>query len=158
MEVESTGPAETESGVDAGDEEPLELGADQIVNDVAEDTDDFVVPEMVVPDDIAFDDSETVRAQGDVSSTAAKVESQMPDPTLSDELADQLIEPATEAAARHAFSRIGELGLGTPGMTLENVVRELLRPMLKDWLDENLPSVVEAMVEREIERLSRGKH
>ena len=38
--------------------------------------------------------------------------------------------------------------------TLEDVVREALRPMLKSWLDENLPRVVERMVEAEIERLT----
>ena len=38
--------------------------------------------------------------------------------------------------------------------TLEGLVRELLRPMLRDWLDTNLPSVVEAMVAKEIARIS----
>jgi uncharacterized protein len=41
--------------------------------------------------------------------------------------------------------------------TLEDVVRETLRPMLKSWLDENLPRVVERMVEAEIERVARGR-
>ena len=41
--------------------------------------------------------------------------------------------------------------------TLENVVRDTLRPMLKSWLDENLPGVVERMVEAEIERVTRGR-
>jgi cell pole-organizing protein PopZ len=40
--------------------------------------------------------------------------------------------------------------------SLEDVVRETLRPMLKSWLDENLPSVVERMVQEEIERITRG--
>jgi uncharacterized protein len=41
--------------------------------------------------------------------------------------------------------------------TLEDVVRETLRPMLKSWLDENLPSLVQRMVEAEIERVTRGR-
>ncbi len=41
--------------------------------------------------------------------------------------------------------------------TLEDVVRETLRPMLKSWLDENLPSLVERMVQSEIERVARGR-
>ena len=40
--------------------------------------------------------------------------------------------------------------------SLEDVVRETLRPMLKAWLDENLPRVVERMVQAEIERVTRG--
>ena len=42
------------------------------------------------------------------------------------------------------------------GTTVEGIMREMLRPLLKEWLDENLPSVVERMVEKEIARISRG--
>ena len=41
--------------------------------------------------------------------------------------------------------------------SLEDVVRDTLRPMLKSWLDENLPRVVERMVQEEIERATRGR-
>ena len=41
--------------------------------------------------------------------------------------------------------------------SLEDVVRDALRPMLKSWLDENLPRAVERMVETEIERVTRGR-
>ena len=41
--------------------------------------------------------------------------------------------------------------------TLEDLVREMLRPMLKAWLDDNLPNMVERMVRAEIERVSRGR-
>jgi len=40
------------------------------------------------------------------------------------------------------------------GNTLDGLVREMLRPMLKEWLDENLPNVVERMVAKEIARLT----
>ena len=40
---------------------------------------------------------------------------------------------------------------------LEDLIREMLRPMLKAWLDENLPTVVERLVAREIARLARNK-
>jgi uncharacterized protein len=41
--------------------------------------------------------------------------------------------------------------------TLEEVVREALRPMLNSWVDENLPNLVERMVRAEIERAIRGR-
>ncbi|MFC7662437.1 PopZ family protein [Methylorubrum suomiense] len=41
--------------------------------------------------------------------------------------------------------------------TLEEIVQEMLRPMLKGWLDENLPQMVERLVRAEIERVSRGR-
>ena len=40
--------------------------------------------------------------------------------------------------------------------TLEDLVREMLRPMLRSWLDENLPGLVERLVRAEIERVARG--
>ena len=40
------------------------------------------------------------------------------------------------------------------GRTMEDVVLDALRPMLKDWLDANLPSLVEAMVAKEISRIT----
>jgi cell pole-organizing protein PopZ len=41
--------------------------------------------------------------------------------------------------------------------TLEDLVREMLKPMLKAWLDDNLPNIVERLVRAEIERVSRGR-
>lgn len=42
------------------------------------------------------------------------------------------------------------------GSTVEAMVAEMLRPMLKDWLDANLPSIVEAQVRKEVERIARN--
>jgi len=39
----------------------------------------------------------------------------------------------------------------------ERTAREMLRPMLKQWLDDNLPAMVERLVRVEIERLARGR-
>ncbi|MEO7222765.1 MAG: DUF2497 domain-containing protein [Devosia sp.] len=81
----------------------------------------------------------------------------MPDPMLSDDMADQLLAPATDAAVQGAMSRLGAMAqTGIGGMTIESMIREMLRPMLKDWLDENLPALVERTVEKEIARISRG--
>jgi cell pole-organizing protein PopZ len=80
----------------------------------------------------------------------------MPDPTLSADIAERLIEPATSAAVRHTFSKLSGLNVAGSGTTLEGMLADMLRPMLKEWLDENLPSVVERMVEKEISRISRG--
>ena len=46
-----------------------------------------------------------------------------------------------------------ELPVGNGAVTLERLTRELMRPMLKDWLDQHLPSMVERLVREEIERL-----
>ena len=68
-----------------------------------------------------------------------------------------LISPATSAAVDSAFNSLAQTVLVQNGRTLEDLVREMLRPMLKVWLDDNLPSMVERLVRAEIERVSRGR-
>jgi len=80
----------------------------------------------------------------------------MPDPTLSSDMAEQLLAPTTEGAVRHTLAKLNSVSTVAPGVTIDSLMREMLRPMLKEWLDENLPSVVERMVEKEIARVSRG--
>jgi uncharacterized protein len=67
-----------------------------------------------------------------------------------------LLSREATAAVGSAFNRLTETAKKHEP-TLEDVVRETLRPMLKSWLDENLPSVVERMVQEEIERVTRGR-
>lgn len=81
----------------------------------------------------------------------------LPDPTLTSDMASELLEPATRAAVRSSITKLNGLGLGNSGATIESLMRDMLRPMLKEWLDENLPAVVERMVEKEIARVSRGE-
>jgi hypothetical protein len=68
-----------------------------------------------------------------------------------------LISNATIAAVDSAFNSLAHTVLGNNARTLEDLVKEMLRPMLKSWLDDNLPSMVERIVRAEIERVSRGR-
>jgi uncharacterized protein len=70
---------------------------------------------------------------------------------------EALISAATSAAVDSAFNALAQTVLVQNGRTLEDLVRELLRPMLKTWLDDNLPNMVERLVRAEIERVSRGR-
>ena len=68
-----------------------------------------------------------------------------------------LISNSTSAAVDSAFNTLAHTVLVQNARTLEDLVREMLRPMLKSWLDDNLPSLVERLVRAEIERVSRGR-
>jgi uncharacterized protein len=68
-----------------------------------------------------------------------------------------LVSAATSAAVDSAFNTLAQTVLVQNGRTLEDLVREMLRPLLKTWLDDNLPSLVERLVRAEIERVSRGR-
>jgi len=76
---------------------------------------------------------------------------------------EQLLDDGKAQVLARSFSTLQTLS--EPGATpqvvrsdetsLEGLTRELMKPMLKDWLDENLPQIVEAMVEREISRITK---
>ncbi|AHE54510.1 hypothetical protein NX02_14110 [Sphingomonas sanxanigenens DSM 19645 = NX02] len=71
--------------------------------------------------------------------------------------ASSLVSDAAAEASRQALSSLSGLVVrdAAPGdNTLEGLVRDLLRPMLREWLDAHLPAIVEALVGREISRLS----
>ncbi len=79
---------------------------------------------------------------------------------------DALMSPDTASAASRAFAKLQDMdedespaaavmrasGGGNP--TLDELVREALKPVLREWLDRNLPPMVEAMVREEIQRLA----
>jgi cell pole-organizing protein PopZ len=92
---------------------------------------------------------------------------EMPQPSL-DALAEgSLLGRNATGSASSAFARLSQAVqdslpptnpgpmIGAGGKTLEDLVKEMLRPMLEDWLGKNLPPLVERAVEREIARLTR---
>jgi len=68
-----------------------------------------------------------------------------------------LISGSTMAAVNSAFNSLAHTVIGQNARTLEDLVKEMLRPMLKSWLDDNLPGLVDRIVRAEIERVSRGR-
>jgi uncharacterized protein len=68
-----------------------------------------------------------------------------------------LISNSTVAAVDSAFNSLAQTVIGQNARTLEDLVKEMLRPLLKSWLDDNLPGLVDRIVRAEIERVSRGR-
>lgn len=66
-----------------------------------------------------------------------------------------LLSPSVDAVVAAAFESLGDMVLPAHERTVEDLVKEILRPMLKEWLDANLPDIVERLVRAEIERVSR---
>ena len=69
----------------------------------------------------------------------------------------QILSHSTVSAVESAFNSLAHTVLSNNARTLEDLVKEMLRPMLKSWLDDNLPGLVERIVKAEIERVSRGR-
>lgn len=136
------------------DYEPADIEGD--MTEPASDDDDVlelrdVVEEGNVADismDVSEDDYEPAAIEGD----------------MSDDDDSRLISEDTEDAAVGAMAKLAEnmfveehraAGIApVGGVTLEHITRELLRPMLKEWLDRRLPGLVEDLVGREIKKIS----
>jgi uncharacterized protein len=80
----------------------------------------------------------------------APVQPAMPEPS------SDLMSAATSASIAGAFSSLSNTLLTGNARTLEDLVKDMMKPMLKTWLDDNLPTIVERLVKTEIERVARG--
>ena len=123
--------------------------------DVFELTDEMALPEPA-PAAATFN---KVEPQDDIEFTEAKASRRQPayePPFESAAPARPILSHSTVSAVESAFHSLANTVLSNNARTLEDLVKEMLRPMLKSWLDDNLPGLVERIVKAEIERVSRG--
>jgi uncharacterized protein len=73
---------------------------------------------------------------------------------------EDLVSPPASGRSTSALSELARavareraIALGNGGITLEDMVREILKPILSDWLDQNLPYMIERIVKKEIEKM-----
>ena len=112
-----------------------------------------------------IDLTEPVEEDIEVDLTDSAEEETEPEPVTLEEAEPEVVATKeddsllTNAAEKAAVSAITELVRKTAvehnGITLEEIVRTELKPLLKDWLDKNLPTVIERLVQEELERVSR---
>ncbi|HEV7284578.1 MAG TPA: DUF2497 domain-containing protein, partial [Kaistia sp.] len=102
---------------------------------------------------------EPARAPSPVRAEAPAPAPAAPSRPVRDELpaGEPLLSPAADAIVQSAFGNLANTVLAGNSRTLEDLVKDMLRPMLKTWLDTNLPPLVERLVRDEIERVSRGR-
>jgi hypothetical protein len=152
-EAEAEAPAATEEPVALADEpepEPVpELEA--VATPVAE-------PEVLAAEPFEEEElelTEKVETLGDLdvfSQTSAAQPAPEPAPVAA------LVSERAASAAASAFGQLSAaITMPRGDRTLEDVVRELLRPMLQQWLDDNLPNIVQQAVEAEVDRIARGR-
>ncbi len=76
---------------------------------------------------------------------------------VEEQATERLVSSSTVESVGQNFQLLAHTVLSQNARTLEDLVQEMLRPMLKGWLDENLPHMVERLVRAEIERVARGR-
>ena len=74
--------------------------------------------------------------------------------------ADELMSGRTTQTSSNVLGELAraimerrEMGLGDKDVTLEGMVREMMRPLLREWLDRNLPHLIERLVKKEIDKM-----
>ena len=127
--------------------------------DVFELTDEMALPEpppAPAPPAAAFS---KIEPQDDLEFTEARAAQRQPapDPLRLEMPMPPILSRTTVNAVESAFNTLAHTVLSNNARTLEDLVKEMLRPMLKSWLDDNLPGLVERIVKAEIERVSRGR-
>jgi cell pole-organizing protein PopZ len=74
------------------------------------------------------------------------------------DLGPPLLDENAAGSSRHKLEELSQVAATAPpvpqGNPLEEMLREMLRPVLKQWLDENLPRIVDEHVKREISRIT----
>jgi len=109
------------------------------------------------------DNSDSITPDMDITSIMAASEFiSSPMPSMTDSLiSPDIADAATAAFARlnlaasHSESAPAQTQLWVGARTIEQVVEDLMRPMLRTWLDQNLPRLVERLVEKELARMAR---
>jgi uncharacterized protein len=157
------------------EEEPA--SSDAVLNEMLSDVGAPTIPESAA-DDLAADvlDLTEAMASGDTAAGFRTIDGESdvvfddapPEPAprrpspfdglrFQDRADRPLMSASTTAAVDSAFNTLAHTVLVQNARTLEDLVREMLQPLLKTWLDDNLPGMVERLVRAEIERVSRGR-
>lgn len=149
------------------DETPSLQEADAPEEDVLELTDEAPAAETIGDLDVSPSEPEPFPSNEPAHSESIfepPAEVHVPEhPSVPTPSYDSLVGDSASASAASAFAGFAS-SLKKPepadvpfpsGPTIDEMVRGLLRPMLRDWLDANLPAIVEAQVRKEVERIAR---
>ena len=79
------------------------------------------------------------------------------EPAREQDRSQPLLSPTADVAVAGAFNRLAGVMLSRSTRGIDELAEDLLRPLLRSWLDQNLPPMVERLVREEIERVSRGR-
>src|SRR5258707_38453 len=125
--------------------------------DVFELTDEMALPDPAPPAPPAASFNK-IEPADDIEFSEAKASRRQPayEPPFESAPARPILSHSTVSAVESAFNSLANTVLSNNARTLEDLVKEMLRPMLKSWLDDNLPGLVERIVKAEIEGVSRG--
>lgn len=156
--------------LNTGEEVPEDDAPDEVFEEPQAEDEEEIELEMVDSDEPTEETEEIIaepepepEPQPEAEPEPVSIAEPEPVDALAAEAADRLVSenPAMNsvaslsalAAAVDTHRRAVDPSIGP--RTIEDLVKDVMRPMIREWLDDNLPSLVERMVGREIERLTR---
>ena len=147
---------EAEKDEEVNEDEPLDPSAETAIAGPSDDqgTADATAP--AVPDFEAEPEASPDRSKRPEADSPAvsRPEDNLAEADLPE--ADRpLLSEAVSASIAGTFGRLETLGGAGGAPSFEETVKDMMRPMLKAWLDQNLPGIVERLVQAEIERVTR---
>lgn len=155
---------------DTVDEDDIEVAEIDGLPDVSDLADDEV--EVDDADDDVVSDIEAALLRDEDALEEVKIDtiettsSQEDEPAVSTKKAETeaLLSTGTASTTTGAFAKLSKAFRPTPveesvadgaGRTVEQFIEDMARPMLKEWLDENMPAIVERLVQKEIQKIAR---
>ncbi len=159
MEGESEPEPEAEAEPDPAEEEDV-LELTELVDSEGNNIDIDMVEGDEAEEELASEDepaSEPEPEPEPAPETDPEPSSVEPEPVAeSGDDGDSLLTAAAENAVKSAVSNlVRKTAVGSGGLTLEDIVRAELKPLLRSWLDKHLPTVIERLVKEELERVSK---
>ncbi|WOH62926.1 DUF2497 domain-containing protein [Bradyrhizobium sp. BWA-3-5] len=142
------------ASLDAAAPEPEVRPAPPPEPDVFELTDEMALPDPAPPPPSSFS---KIEPADDIEFSESRNRQPAHEPSYDSTPQQPILSRTTVSAVESAFNSLANTVLSNNARTLEDLVKEMLRPMLKSWLDDNLPGLVERIVKAEIERVSRGR-
>jgi cell pole-organizing protein PopZ len=143
------------ASLDAAAPEPEVRPAPPPEPDVFELTDEMALPDPPPPPPAAS--FSKIEPADDIEFSESRNRQPAHEPSYDSPPQQPILSRTTVSAVESAFNSLANTVLSNNARTLEDLVKEMLRPMLKSWLDDNLPGLVERIVKAEIERVSRGR-
>jgi len=132
------------------DEEIIET--EQPILEVEETLADEAILEVDDPEEDTIAIDEIISEEDDIAVSTKKAET------------EALLSTGTASTTTGAFAKLSKAFRPTPveesvadgaGRTVEQFIEDMARPMLKEWLDENMPAIVERLVQKEIQKIAR---
>ncbi|MDW9741005.1 DUF2497 domain-containing protein [Sinorhizobium meliloti] len=110
-------------------------------------------PSSAIPASAAAN-AESAPVAGDVPAAAHATASD--EATAPESTPGTIVSPAVSRQVARAFDELAHAVENGPRRSFDEIAEAMLRPMLQEWLDDNLPTLVERLVREEIERVARG--